>query len=171
MLFLLRNRDIPERVPVRHMSEERNVTEVPQITNITPIQQQRIISTRITNTPTLHQAAYITLDDNWDDMPPVDSVSLNIERDLSLVPADDVTFQPVTKKPRRRSPISNSSTATNQSERDQIEEMKTLQQKSRTKNFDAQEKESLLDIVEKFKGKIENKKTDAVTSAEKSKAW
>ncbi|GLV33439.1 hypothetical protein CBL_20178 [Carabus blaptoides fortunei] len=80
MLILLPNRDIPERVAVRHMSEERNITEVPieatQSTNITPVLQQRITDTRITNTPTLYQDD--TLDDNWDDTTSVDSVPLSL---------------------------------------------------------------------------------------------
>ncbi|GLV33402.1 hypothetical protein CBL_20147 [Carabus blaptoides fortunei] len=80
MLILLPNRDIPERVTVRHMSEERNITEVPieapQSTNITPVLQQRITDTRITNTRTLYQDD--TLDDIWDDTTSVDSVPLSL---------------------------------------------------------------------------------------------
>lgn len=87
IIILLPNRDIPERVAVRHMSEERNISEVPieatQSTNITPVLQHRITDTRNTNTPTLHQDDYNTLgilDDNWEDVTSVDSVSLSMYR-------------------------------------------------------------------------------------------
>lgn len=43
--------------------------------------------------------------------------------------------------------------------------------RQRQPNFTSQERDTLITLVEKYKGIIENKQTDGVTTLEKNKAW